>query len=199
MRQTVLGIRRARATSVRRTQLCRSCMWISMAALPAAILWLTIPATTMPISCCCGSAPLMLACNGSIRKLIFRYDRPIFSPDSPTSLTAVAVPALAWSGNLWTWNPQLGVTQNFGSHDSPLLQLQAALIDVGDAPLSPRAASSGNSPVVPPASSEESRWPGVEARVALLGRHSSSDDEYSGHRHRRIFCAALLHISEPWI
>lgn len=110
----------------------------------------------------------------------FSYDRPIFSPDSPTSLTAVAVPALAWSGNLWTWNPQLGVTQNFGSHDSPLLQLQSALVDVGDAPLSPRAASSGNSPVVPPASSEESRWPGVEARVALLGRHSSSDDEYSG-------------------
>jgi hypothetical protein len=28
----------------------------------------------------------------------------------PTSLTAVAIPALAWSGNLCTWNPQVGVT-----------------------------------------------------------------------------------------
>src|SRR5580658_4580725 len=42
----------------------------------------------------------------------FSLDRPIFNPDTPTSLTAVAEPALAWSGNLWTWNPQVGVRQN---------------------------------------------------------------------------------------
>ncbi len=46
----------------------------------------------------------------------FSLDHPIFSPETPTSLTAMAEPALAWSGNLWTWNPQLGMSQHFGSN-----------------------------------------------------------------------------------
>jgi hypothetical protein len=99
----------------------------------------------------------------------FSLDRPLFSPDTPTSLTAVAEPSLAWSGNLWTWNPQLGVRQDVpfaGTHD---IRLEAALIDVGDAPLSPVFSSPATTPVVPPTAAEESRWPGVEARVALLG------------------------------
>lgn len=105
----------------------------------------------------------------------FSLDRPIFSPDSPTSLTAVAEPALAWSGNLWTWNPQLGVTRDFGFTGSRYLRLQTALIDVGDAPLSPitkYAAATGTRPTA----AEKSRWPGVETRVALLG---SKQDENS--------------------
>jgi len=103
----------------------------------------------------------------------FSLDRPIFSPDSPTSLTAVAQPALAWSGNLWTWNPQLGITQDIpiaGSHD---IRLQAALVDVGDAPTS--AAYYSSTAAIPPSGAEQSRWPGVEARVALLG--SKSEDK----------------------
>ena len=97
----------------------------------------------------------------------FSLDRPILNPDNPTSLTAVAEPALAWSGNLWTWNPQLGLTHDLiaGSH---ALRLQGALIDVGDAPWSvafPSSATGG----IPATSSEQSRWPGTEARIALLG------------------------------
>ncbi len=108
----------------------------------------------------------------------FSLDRPIFSPDTPTSLTAIAVPALAWSGNLWTWNPQLGVTQDFGLAGSRDLRLQAALIDVGDAPLSPTISASG---AVPPASiAEQSRWPGVEAHVALLGSRQNDDNSHFG-------------------
>jgi hypothetical protein len=99
----------------------------------------------------------------------FSLDHPIFSPDAPTSLTAVAIPALAWSGNLWTWNPQVGITQDFGPSDSRGIRLQAALIDVGDAPLSPPAPTSGISTPTPPSSAEQSRWPGVEARVELRG------------------------------
>jgi hypothetical protein len=96
----------------------------------------------------------------------FSLDRPILNPDTPTSLTAVAEPALAWSGNLWTWNPQVGMTQEIPVSASRLLQLQAALIDVGDAPLSPASYTSTG---IPPSSAELSRWPSVEARVALLG------------------------------
>jgi hypothetical protein len=99
----------------------------------------------------------------------FSLDRPIISPDSPTSLTAVAEPALAWSGNLWTWNPQIGVTQELPISPARGFQVQAALIDAGDAPLTPISAYASSSPGTAPSSAEQSRWPGVEARVALLG------------------------------
>lgn len=109
----------------------------------------------------------------------FALDRPIFSPDMPTSLTAVAIPALAWSGNLWTWNPQVGINQDFGQADSRGVRLQAALIDVGDAPLSPTAPPSGILTAIPPSSGEESRWPGVEARVELRGPVVNPNDDRS--------------------
>jgi hypothetical protein len=102
----------------------------------------------------------------------FSLDHPILSPDSPTSLTAVAEPALAWSGNLWTWNPQFGLTHDLpiGSHS---VRLQSALIDVGDAPWSvvTTSAATGGTPAT---GAEQSRWPGAEARIALLG--SKSDE-----------------------
>ena len=107
----------------------------------------------------------------------FSLDHPIFNPDTPTSLTAVAIPALAWSGNLWTWNPQAGVNQDFGPPDSRSIRLQAALIDVGDAPLAPPAPAAGTSTATPPSSAEESRWPGVEARVALMGPMGNANED----------------------
>jgi uncharacterized coiled-coil protein SlyX len=112
-------------------------------------------------------------------KAYFALDRPIFSPDAPTSLTAVAIPALAWSGNLWTWNPQVGITQDLGPSDSRDIQLQAALIDVGDAPLLPPTPASGAFPVIPPSSAEQSGWPGVEARIALRGPVVNNDGDRS--------------------
>jgi hypothetical protein len=99
----------------------------------------------------------------------FSLDHPIFNPDTPTSLTAIAEPALAWSGNLWTWNPQLGIKQNVPLSSSHDLQLEAALIDVGDAPLTPIPSASATSPVTPPTDAEQSRWPGLEAHLALVG------------------------------
>lgn len=109
----------------------------------------------------------------------FSLDHPIFSPEAPTSLTAVAIPALAWSGNLWTWNPQIGVTQDLGLGASRSLRLQSALIDVGDAPLSPIIANAGaTADTVAPSAAEQSRWPGVEARIALLG---SKVNDHSSH------------------
>jgi len=98
----------------------------------------------------------------------FSLDRPVFSPDAPASLTAVAEPALAWSGNLWTWNPQVGVTQDIPFASTHDLRLQGALIDVGDAPVSAASVAAAMSTVVPTAA-EQSRWPGEEGRIALLG------------------------------
>ncbi len=101
----------------------------------------------------------------------FALDRPIISPDSPASLTAVAEPALAWSGNLWMWNPQAGLTQSIPAGASTL-RLDAALVDVADSPLTP---ASGQT-----TSAESSRWPGLEARIALLGSSSREDASHFG-------------------
>jgi uncharacterized coiled-coil protein SlyX len=110
----------------------------------------------------------------------FSLDHPIISPDPPTSLTAVAVPALAWSGNLWTWNPQLGVNQDLGLGGSRDLRLQTALIDVGDAPLSPVNSGSGTTTGTPASTAEQSRWPGVETHVALLRSKLNDAGSYFG-------------------
>jgi hypothetical protein len=106
----------------------------------------------------------------------FSLDRPILSPDSPTSLTAVAEPALAWSGNLWTWNPQLGVTHDvpIGSH---AVRLEGALIDVGDAPWSVVTTSAATGGI-PATGAEQSRWPGAETRIALLGSKSNEGSHF---------------------
>lgn len=106
----------------------------------------------------------------------FSFDRPLVSPDSPTSLTAVAMPALAWSGNLWAWNPQITLTHNVPFAESHSLQLQAAMIDAGDPPVSLSYLNS--SAVVPPSGAEKSRWPGFEARVALLGSNRDDRDHF---------------------
>ncbi|MFP5230223.1 MAG: hypothetical protein ACLGXA_21615 [Acidobacteriota bacterium] len=100
-------------------------------------------------------------------EVAFSLDRPIVSPDTPTSLTAVAIPALAWSGNLWTWNPQVVVTRNIDVSPARRIELQGAVTDVADAPLTPVISSAAL--VSPPSTAEQSRWPGVEARAALLG------------------------------
>lgn len=101
----------------------------------------------------------------------FSLDRPIISPNQPSSLTAIAIPALAWSGNLWSWNPQVGVTHDLPLSNSQRLRLQAALIDVSDAPVQYSASTAINtiSVISQPSAAERSRWPGVETRIALLG------------------------------
>ena len=98
----------------------------------------------------------------------FSLDHTIAAPNSPTSLTALAVPALAWSGNLWTWNPQVGMTGDVPLTPSQRLRMQGALIAVADAPPIYNLSSSSTT-IVAPTTSELSRWPGAEGRVALLG------------------------------
>ena len=102
----------------------------------------------------------------------FALDRPLISPDSPASLTAVAEPALAWSGSLWMWGPQVGVVREVALPQSTSLCLQAALMDVADAPLTPASSNV--------TSSESGRRPGVEARIALLGKSSDEDASHFG-------------------
>ncbi len=110
----------------------------------------------------------------------FSYDRPILNPNSPSSLTAVAIPELAWSGNLWYWNPQAGVRQDISISTSNRLRVQAALIDPADPPAvggGYYSSTPSTSTIDPASTAEQSRWPGVETRLAILGQQSESGAE----------------------
>ncbi len=104
-------------------------------------------------------------------QLFFSLDRPILNPQMPESLVSAAQPELAWSGNLWNWNPQLGITQTFGS--GTRVRLQAAVIDPAD----PAVVPSTNATSIVPVNdlAEASQRPGLEARLGFLG----SDDQRS--------------------
>jgi hypothetical protein len=119
-------------------------------------------------------------------KAYLSYDRTIGNPDNPTSLTAVATPALAWSGNLWTWNPQLGVSRELIQAHSATVLLEGALIDVGDSPSLYNTTQAGT--YLPPSTAEQSRWPGIEARIAAVstdpdrGFHLGFSGYFAPHR-----------------
>jgi hypothetical protein len=91
-----------------------------------------------------------------------QQDRSFLVPNAPSSLIAVAQPEFAWSGNLWTWNPQIGVSHQISVSDSARFKVQAGLIDVAD-PQWPGATPSTASI----SRAERSRWPGTEARIAF--------------------------------
>ena len=99
-------------------------------------------------------------------KAFFSFDRTLMTPDNPTSLTAVATPALAWSGNLWAWNPQLGVSRDLIEGHAVSFRVEGALIDVMDPPSLYSSAQTGT--YLPPGTAELSRWPGLEARIAVV-------------------------------
>jgi len=110
------------------------------------------------------------------RSLGVAYDRPLLSPSEPTSWVTVAEPALAWSGNLWTWSPQLVFKQSAVSNH---IEFAAGLID----PVTPSSYTQGQSNL--PSASERSRQPGYESRIgysaAVNGRpiHFGAGGYYS--------------------
>jgi hypothetical protein len=99
------------------------------------------------------------------RALTVAFDRPILTPREPTSWLTVGEPALAWSGNLWVWSPQLEFSQDLpgGVHAA------FALID----PAAPGASGATGSRTPDPA--ESSRQPGYEAHLGEsigMGEHA---------------------------
>lgn len=99
----------------------------------------------------------------------FALDHPIVSPNTPTSFTAIAIPALGWSGNLWTWNPQVGMRQDFSLPGAQRIRMQAALIDVMNPVQIYDGSATSTASITTPTTAELSRWPGAEGRLAVLG------------------------------
>jgi regulator of replication initiation timing len=90
-------------------------------------------------------------------------DAPFFSPLSPTSLASLADPALSYSGNLWTWTPQVRVEHRVALSDSSDFIVTAGLLD----PLT------GEIPAYQyyrqPQAGERSRQPAYAARLGWSG------------------------------
>lgn len=96
--------------------------------------------------------------------IFYALDRPILSPDTPSSLTAVAEPALAWSGHLWSWNPQAGIEHFLPAGSRGGLLVEAALIDVADAPQTLEYKATNL-----PSTAENRLRPGGELRLGWAG------------------------------
>lgn len=99
--------------------------------------------------------------NWNETRAFVEMDRSIVNPNAPTSLTAIAQPALAWSGNLWNWIPQAGAEHAFRQSSGSRISLQGVLADIPD-PATPGGTGAFPSTV---SWAEQSRWPGSEARV----------------------------------
>jgi hypothetical protein len=93
------------------------------------------------------------------RSLLAALDTPLISPLEPTSFVGVGEPALAWSGNLWTWSPQIELI-NRAALAGGNLGFDFALID----PAAPGPVSASG--VRQPDPAERSRQPGYEGRLS---------------------------------
>jgi hypothetical protein len=92
------------------------------------------------------------------RSIAVAFDKPLISPRQPNSLAEVSIPALADSGNLWLWVPQVRYEERVKLGNSAGLKAQAALLQTDETYNYVPAAFS--------ASLEQSR-PAAEGRAGL--------------------------------
>ena len=70
--------------------------------------------------------------------LIAGQDSLFLAPLSPTSIATLAIPAFGYSGNLWSWTPQVRIEHHFTLGENASVLLQGGLLDSlsGDRPAS---------------------------------------------------------------
>jgi len=61
--------------------------------------------------------------------IVAGQDSLFFAPLAPTTLTSLAIPALSYTGNLWSWTPQIRVEHRIVLSDKSHLLLQAGILD----------------------------------------------------------------------
>jgi hypothetical protein len=68
--------------------------------------------------------------------VVVGQDAIFFSPNSPTSFATLAIPALTYAGNLWSWVPQIRVEHRVALGDESNLIFQGGILDPvsGEAP-----------------------------------------------------------------
>jgi hypothetical protein len=70
--------------------------------------------------------------------IVAGQDVPFFSPLSPTSVAALALPEFAYSGNLWTWIPQARIERRVDLNENSNVLVQGGILDplTGEVPSS---------------------------------------------------------------
>lgn len=61
--------------------------------------------------------------------IVAGQDQLFFAPTNPTSLASLAVPALAYAGNLWAWVPQVRIEHHVDLSDNSRLLVQAGILE----------------------------------------------------------------------
>ena len=61
--------------------------------------------------------------------VVVGQDAIFFSPNSPTSFASLAVPALSYAGNLWSWVPQIRVEHRVALGQQSSLLFQGGILD----------------------------------------------------------------------
>jgi hypothetical protein len=95
--------------------------------------------------------------------IIGGQDYLFFSPLDPTSLATLAVPALSYAGNLWSWTPQVRVEHRMRTSDTSNFSVSAGILDslTGD---TATMASNGTDRL--PVAGERAGQPAYAARAA---------------------------------
>ena len=93
--------------------------------------------------------------------LHFMQDKPFISPLSPTTLAAIGTPEFAYSGDLWTWTPQIVAERTWQLSDTVKPHLQFGVLDPFDGELP------ASFYLRLPEAGELSRTPGIAARPSL--------------------------------
>lgn len=102
--------------------------------------------------------------------LIAGQDRLFFVPNAPTSIATLAVPALSYAGNLWSWTPQVRVEHKIPLSDSSSLLLQVGMLDSLSGDVQPDDTQAAD-----PSWGEQSGQPAWAARVGWTHSMNGQD------------------------
>ena len=92
--------------------------------------------------------------------IVAGQDDLFFSPRTPTSFASLAVPALSYAGNLWSWTPQVRIERRFTLSENSSVLLQGGILD------NLTGAFPTDSYFRTPQAGENSRQPAYASRIA---------------------------------
>jgi len=98
-------------------------------------------------------------------------DWSVFAPLNPTSLAGFAIPDMSGSGNPWIRTPQVRAEFTSGSSDSSRVLWQIAVTDPNVGDFSTTTFQTARTPGI----GEHGRMPGIDTRVAWMGKTDGKD------------------------
>jgi hypothetical protein len=93
--------------------------------------------------------------------LTIGQDKPFISPNSPTSLATIGTPGFGYSGDLWTWTPQIVAERRWAPSDTVMAKTQFGVLDPFNGSYAGYTSSRNPEP------GERSRTPAISARQSI--------------------------------